>query len=349
MTLTEKQIKKIAQVGRHVEAAKTGDRDLGPLKLLPGVWKNTAALHGFGFNMIALPWSKSQPNRYRLLMNQYDEELHFSIVDKGVPNRGINFGGINRQTDQFIVALDYDQKITQIAAEDSPSSGLTKRFDNEVIHREPGLWLHMTNHVTNGFDIARLGTIPHGDSVLAIGRWEDIDGPPRIPRVNGVVIGGGDDLTEEYFEPYKHFADNPFKGTVPISGFPGFEPVDTTLLLRSAIPGTVKKTTMLEVDSTRDQAGVKNNHHGGIVNIPFVVRQANAASMNCTFWIQEVEDPENGKTKLYLQYVQNVILDFFGRPDGHPGPARWPHISINTMEKVSDAKPESAKLEMMSQ
>lgn len=348
MTLAEKQIEQLVQAGRNVEIAKSGDEDLGPLKLLPGVWKNTDALHGFGFNMIALPMADADPNRYRLLMNQYDEEIHFSIVDKGVPNRGINFGGETGQTDQIIVALDYDQKITQIAAEDSPPSGLTDKFNGKVIHREPGLWLHMTNRSTNELDVARLGTIPHGDSVLAVGRWREFDGAPEIPPVNGIVIGGGDDLTVEYFEPYKHFSDNPFKGSVPIDGFPGFEPVDTTLLLRSAVPGTVKRTTTLRVDSTNDHAGVRTHNQDGVVNIPFIVRQANAASMNCTFWIQEVEDSESGKTRLFLQYVQNVILDFFGRPDGHPGPARWPHISINTMEKVSDAKPESAKLEMLS-
>lgn len=342
MTLSKDRLVKLDQEGRNVGVAKSGDEDLGPLKLLPGIWKNTKPLHGFGFNMIALPMAKAVPNRYRLLMNQYNEELHFSVIDKGVPNRGIDFGGQTGQTDQFIVALEYNQSITQIAAEDNPASGLTNKFNGKVIHREPGIWLHMTNQNTKEFDIARLGTVPHGDSFLAVGNSSISEGPPGIPEVNGIVIGGGDDLSVEYFEPYKHFFDNPFKGSVPIDGFSGFDPVDTTKLLRKALPGQVKRTTTLRVDSTLDHAGVRNNHHAGVVNIPFIVHQANAVSVNCTFWIQEVEDSENGKQRLFLQYVQNVILDFFDRPDGHPGPARWPHVSINTLEKVSDTPPEGA-------
>ena len=57
--------------------------------------------------------------------------------------------------------------------------------------------------------------------------------------------------------------------------------------------------------------------------------------MKSTFWIQELEEcDENGCHKMRLQYLQVVLLDFFPRSDGLPGPIRWPHISINTMEKV---------------
>ena len=77
---------------------------------------------------------------------------------------------------------------------------------------------------------------------------------------------------------------------------------------------------------------------GGIKNIPFIVKQANAVSMNSTFWIQELEETdENGLPKLRLQYLQIVILDFFPRRDGLPGVISWPHVSINTLDKVSDS------------
>ena len=32
-----------------------------------------------------------------------------------------------------------------------------------------------------------------------------------------------------------------------------------------------------------------------------------------------------------------VLLDFFPRRDGMPGLIRWPHISVNTMERVGSA------------
>jgi hypothetical protein len=76
---------------------------------------------------------------------------------------------------------------------------------------------------------------------------------------------------------------------------------------------------------------------GGINNIPFVTTHANAVSMRATFWIQELaEDTADGNPKLRLQYLQVVILEFAPRRDGTPGLIHWPHISINTLEKVSD-------------
>jgi hypothetical protein len=57
--------------------------------------------------------------------------------------------------------------------------------------------------------------------------------------------------------------------------------------------------------------------------------------MRSTFWIQELADLDaDGNPKLRLQYSQVVMLDFFPRRDGLPGPIRWPHVSINTLERV---------------
>jgi hypothetical protein len=126
VALNQALVQEMVDRGRRIVVAEAGDETLGPLRMLPGVWKNTAQLHGLGFNMIALPFAPGE-NGYRLMMNQYDEELHFSIVDKGVPNRG--FGGNPLAiTDQTIVALDYDQRIIQIAADDFPKSGETEKF-----------------------------------------------------------------------------------------------------------------------------------------------------------------------------------------------------------------------------
>lgn len=337
--LSDKRIAAMAKQGRTISVAETGDEDLGPLKLLPGVWKNTDALAGRGWNMIALPFADG-PFGYRLLMNQYNEELNFSIVDKGVPNRGIARNGGVSEADQRVVTLDYDQSITQIAAEDDPLSGDAGGAPL-AIHREPGLWLHMTNFTTDGIDIARLGSVPHGDSVMALGTSQQIDGPPTIAPVNGLPIGVRQDLSSRYLAPYKNFVDTPFKGTVNVPGFPGFRPDDATALLRDSVPGTVKRTTVLHVNSTLD--------HAGVTNIPFIVRQANAVSMNSTFWIQEMEEQDpDGNPRLILQYAQSVMLDFFGRRDGNPGLIQWPHISINTMEKVSQSAPGSAKMQAVS-
>ena len=318
--LTLDRVKMMAERGRHIEVAKAGDDELGPLTLLPGVWENTSELNGRGWNLIALPFADG-PFGYRLLMNQYNEKLHFTEVDKGVPNRGINADGQTGQTDQVVVALGYDQTITQIAGGDSPDSGIAGDADGKPIHKEPGLWLYMTNFTTDKIDIARLGSVPHGDSLLALGTAEEIEGAPTIGTVNGLPLGVTHDLDKnKYLAPYKHFEDNPFRGV--------FSPVDATKLLRGAVPGNITKTTVLHVDSTLDHAGVNN--------IPFIVRQANAVSMNSTFWIQETDLKDaDGNPRVFLQYAQSVMLDFFGRRDGNPGLIQWPHISINTMERTS--------------
>jgi hypothetical protein len=314
------RVQDLKQEGRYIAVAQPGDPDLDVLKLLPGTWKNKPSLPGRGWNMIALPFA-SPPADYRLLVNQYDEELKFSLVDKGVKNRGIRKGNPSVDTDQVIVALDYEQRIEQINADDFPQSGLAGT-PNTTIHHEPGLWLFMTNEADPASNLARLGTIPHGDSLLALGAGEVTNAPPVIPAINGLPIGVNQDLTSRYLEPYAHFNTTPFMGL--------FNPVHPHLLLENAVPGTINRTTKLEV-STKVESG-------GIVNIPFIIHQANAAEMISTFWIVETTMPD-GQQRLILQYLQIVLLDFFPRRDGLPGLIRWPHVSINTMEKVAEPNP----------
>ncbi len=311
---------------RSVEIARPGDADLGPLRQLPGRWVS----NGRGWNMIALPFARVPGSflNYRLLLNQFDEELNFTLVDKAVPNRGVTDDS-SAQTDQFVVTLDYEQVVHQVAVEDDPASQVTGA-PGAAIHHEPGLFLNMTNEIgPDNFDVARLGTIPHGDSVLALGRSSVVDGVADIPPVNGLPVGVNPDLTNPYLAPYKHFVDNPFVGTVG-PGFPGFSPVEPHLLLELANNGlAVTRTTVLDLDTTLST--------GGIRNIPFVVKQANAVSMKSTFWIQELAETDGaGAPLLRLQYLQIVMLDFFPRRDGLPGLIGWPHVSINTLDKVSD-------------
>ncbi|MEU8662601.1 heme-binding protein [Actinoplanes philippinensis] len=315
-------IERLEREGRHLEPARTGDPDLGPFALLPGTWANKPNLPGRGWNMIALPFAPADGQGgppFRLLVNQYNEELKFQLVDKAVPNRGVDLAG-PKNTDQKIVAIDYEQAIAQIVADDFPQSGLAGPPDL-AIHHEPGLLLNLLDQVDiGGPRIARLATIPHGDSVLALGDFRTDPGAPNIPAVNSLPIGVSQDLNNPYLAAYKHFHDNPFQNL--------FDPTDPTALLKAANQGVnIRQTTVLEFDSTVERAGISN--------IPFVVKQANASEMKATFFLQEIEEAD-GSVRLRLQYVQVVQLDFFPRGDGGPGRIKWPHVSINTMEKVSD-------------
>lgn len=324
------------QEGRKFTNTSARDNELGPFQLLHRNWKT---IPGAGWNMIALPFAPGRFN-YRVLVNQYDEKLRFSLVDAGVPNRGLDG---ETETDQFVVTIDYLQQIKQLAAADSPVSGKAGPADLPI-HHEPGLFLHMKNFATNGFDIARLATIPHGDSVLALGKSfpEPFPGAPRIDDISGLPIGVNPDIdANPYLEPYKVFHDSPFKGVVndpKLPGydpdFPGFDPLHPNKLLEQHNAKLdIERTTVLQFDST---AGADLSEFGiseaasGILNIPFIVKQANATEMQATFWINELRG-ETGEKRLQLQYSQVVMLDFFPRADGQPGLIKWPHVSIATL------------------
>lgn len=325
--------------------------DLGPLQHLLGAWTG----NGTGWNMIALPFhgAPSPPAgfKFRVLMNQYSEKLLFTFVDDNVKNRGLARPDVTG-FDQFVAVLDYQQQIRQDVAEDRPPS-IFLGEPREAIHHEPGLWLYEKNRRTKDdqikldevteveLDVARLASIPHGNSVLALGKSAVHDGMPPIPPLSGLPSGRFEDVLtpdydfrdatdpDPYLEPYRHYIDKPFMGNVTVPGFPGFNPADMNQILRFANQGVdIVRTTTLTVDTNRKS--------GGITNVPFSVREAEPVSMKSTFWIQELAEKDSkGMPKLRLQYSQVVMLHFFHpREDEFPGRAVWPHISIATLEKA---------------
>jgi hypothetical protein len=319
--LSKAEQRELIEQPRIVEQATAGDPALGPLRLLPGTWTS----EGNGFNMIALPF-EAETLDYRLLMNQYNETLNFSLVDKAVPNRGM-IQESQVQTDQHVVTLDYQQVISQVIATDDPPSTVAGP-PGAAIHHEPGLFLHMVDQTAPGrLDIARLATIPHGNAALALGKsatTTTFSPETSIPPVNGLPIGVNQDIGSAYLTPYKFFAvDNPFMGNKD-SNFVGFKPTEPhKVLVAEAEKLSIARTTILDLDTT--------NATGGIHNIPFVEKQADATQMRSIFWIHELTDGG-----LVLQYLQIVILDFIRRFNDPNLLIGWPHVSINTLIKQSD-------------
>src|SRR5262249_2605943 len=83
---------------------------------------------------------------------------------------------------------------------------------------------------------------------------------------------------------------------------------------------------------------------GGIVNIPFVVEQANATEMDVTFWIMELDELDaEGNPRLIMAYHQVVMLDFFPQPADPTARVTWPHCSINMMERIASEEPAPLK------
>ncbi|MEO9824341.1 MAG: heme-binding protein [Paracoccaceae bacterium] len=345
---------------RKIKIATMRDDALGPLKLLPGTWANItpdqrdgsnfkgagtlegqgqSPFDGRGWNLIALPFAEpNQFRNYRLLFNQYNEVLKFTKVDESVPNRGITGPQPADQADQLVAALDYEQTVAQIAAKDIGESDVAGPPELPI-HHEPGLFLHMKEQNIEGINIGRLATIPHGNSATALGTAREFDGPPTIEDLSAFPIGvlDGDivqaveEATQEnaYLFPYHAFDKEQFKGVLEAQPFPGFGPRNANQLLQLGMPTNVLRTTELAMDTTVLEAG--------IVNIPFIERQADAAEMRSTFWIMELDEPGlNGKNKLVMAYSQFIFLDFFDRRDNVEGLIRWPHISINMMEKIEE-------------
>jgi hypothetical protein len=154
-----------ARSARRVPSARFTPRNplepLGLLGALAGTWK------GRGFNLIARPDFHDNTDLY-LQLNHTRETLRFTPIGGPVPNRG--FG----QDDIELFGLTYLQQISD-AAKDG------------ALHIEPGIWVTQPNTEFPPESVpkpaqlvARMGTIPHGNSVLAEGIAEPFDGPPVL-------------------------------------------------------------------------------------------------------------------------------------------------------------------------
>lgn len=282
-------------------AATPDQNPLGPLAELPGNWV------GHGFNVIALPIFDKSQKKFQVKLNKTIEHLTFSSLGAPVPNRG------NVQEDIFFSGLSYTQSVDDAVP---PGGGL---------HFEPGIWLNIpaTTDPKQDAVVVRQATIPHGDALIAQGSGFTVPGGPKIDDVDATPLifqpdGSLKKDTTNYVAQYSDASLMPPGITAEVV-------LNPNILLRNDIKGqNIVKTTVLIVDT---------NPAGGIVNIPFVVKNANATSMNAIFWVETVQN-EDGSQFMQLQYTQTVFLDFpVPGPDGKMVNVRWPHISVATLLK----------------
>lgn len=299
---------------------------LGLLADLAGTWVGT------GFNVISLPDFDSTPPSTgpatsRLLLSSTVETLQFTPIGGSVPNRGAvtAIGASTGQPDIALNGLSYLQRISDLTT-------------NQALHIEPGFWLSIPP--TTMFPpqpaatIARLSTVPHGDSLTAPGGGFGLSGGPQIPAVSTLPSRDGTVLGPPHTDPFQ----NP---PLPQNFKPGYV-LNPNLALQDAILGQTITDTIVLIVSTRstnlttptpavpqdpNPAGTVINipsPSGGITNIPFVVQNAAAKQLDATFWIETVQQP-NGSIFMQLQYTQTVILNFLG--------IDWPHVSVATLVK----------------
>jgi hypothetical protein len=137
--------------------------------------------------LIARPDFHDNTDLY-LQLNHTRETLTFTPIGGPVPNRG--FG----QDDIELFGLTYLQQISD-AAKDG------------ALHIEPGIWVTQPNTTFPPESVpaptqlvARMGTIPHGNSVLAEGIAEPFNGPPVL------TVPG----TQYSFSKFPSFNSTPF-------------------------------------------------------------------------------------------------------------------------------------------
>jgi hypothetical protein len=284
---------------------------LGPLRELSGTWIGT------GFNLIARPDFQNQ-KPFFLEVSGTLEDLEFQLIGGAIPNRG------SEQVDINLHGLHYLQKIADC-------------LTHGALHIETGMWINIpeTTDPKAPATVVRQSTIAHGDSLLAQSALiTEVAGGPVINPVDSFPFN--DSTIPDLNTPAKEIITNPayigpyLNTTLPEGCFPpGLDAKATirnpTLALLAAIRGQKITNTVVIQVSTAAVSGST-----GILNIPFVVRNANALRMDAIFWIETVQ-PNEGDPFLQLQYVQRVILDFPPKPTAPI--IHWPHISVATLVK----------------
>lgn len=260
---------------------------LGPLAALPGTWSGSK-----GWNLIAVP----HKNDFTLLVRPYIETITFEPIGALVPNRAAN-------ETMLIPGLAYQLRIADAET-------------NEAMHMENGLWLLLRDPASpTAAQIARQSSVPHGDSLLALGTSTVASGRPVIPILDSLPHTGAG-APPGYTDPY----------LTPIQGFNKKNPneaLDQVLGQQAAAGQTVASTTTIHVSTTPP---------GGIVNIPFIAHNADARHFACTCWIETVQDSAGAYFE-QLQYSQQTDLYFLPRFDDPSRLILWPHINVNTLVK----------------
>lgn len=313
-----KALPNVNGIFRAASSIETENALLGLLQDLPGRWE------GKGFNLIARPAGQGSATNpvFLLELNGTRETLEFTTIGGDIPNRG------SIEPTILLHGVHYLQTIVDCQ-------------DGSFIHKEPGLWIHVPADAENTSDTyVRQATIPHGDSLVAQSTFfKTVSGGPQIDPVDSFPFPLTDpipplndvthavDTNPTYLAPY---LNDPLPADCLPSGLNAADTIkDPTEVLRAQIQGqTITSTNVIAITTSFPSPLVTSPPVQGIVNIPFVVKNANASQMDAIFWIEKVTNPTfPTRSFLQLQYVQRVILDFAG--------LHWPHVSVATLIKAA--------------
>ncbi len=269
------------------KAAATPAPSLGPLAAFAGTFR------GKGFNTIfrpdlgsptKLPVAATDDNLLELNLTQ--ETLSFSPSLGAVPNRG------EVQADINLNGVPYLQVINDV----------TIAGQSTGIHFEPGLWMAVppTSDPAEGMTFMRMASIPHGTTILAQGKAVTAAGKPVFPVVPITPFSIGSDPRSGTPFPNQTAAA---AGTVRI-------PQDLTPFIKAGTitqamldnPVSLLSTHLSGLNVTSNTAITVSTRPtpplfgGGNNNMAFLMGDAKtaspnaqAATMESTFWIETVE------------------------------------------------------------
>jgi len=291
---------------RAVMSQTAVNERLGALQNMPGYWE------GLGFSLIARPhFGSDSKNGFFLQLNMLREAIEYTTIGSPVFNRG------SEQEDMAIYGVTYMHRVT-----DDTTGG--------ALHIEPGMWLNIPPTVVPaaGPSIARLGSIPHGNSFCMVGfeQEADYDRIPEIPPLNVIPF--------------------PIGGTPPPPGshnpFEEYNLSLPTTMRSQPLPPVITQSLINDPNQMlRDTLNVQVNKEGktlnwvtylinqtadekAIGNIPFITANANTLNLESVFAIQSVTD-SYGDEFLQLQYSQTAFINFRGMS--------YPHVSVGTLVK----------------
>ncbi|MBE0620225.1 MAG: hypothetical protein IH605_06505 [Burkholderiales bacterium] len=170
---------------------------LGYLSGLIGTWNSPRGESATGFNVMPLP-QRDAPGGYVLKNFPYYEEITFATIAGSAPNRGGNLT-------QNCNTLFYEQRV--YFATNPTGDSKSNPVIDKLVHAENGAWLHLVYQAQQAgpygpgtvpeptplptqpqaTEYVKQVSVPHGNSILAVGNATVSKGNPTFPVANRSV------------------------------------------------------------------------------------------------------------------------------------------------------------------
>ncbi|SBS25198.1 hypothetical protein MSP8886_00202 [Marinomonas spartinae] len=293
-----------------------GDNDaeqlakLGPLRKLIGTWVSNRFS---GYNVMPIPQATAS-NGFIVKNFYYYEVVTFSAILGKVANRG----GVEEQDSYTIF---YEQRVFFAEGEQR----------DKLVHAENGSWSHfikgpqgqgILNTKPNipsppapnpilpqnpDTSVLKQISVPHGNSILALGGCRIIDGAPTIENENALPINTPSEFNAVYGP---NIPENPN--------------VNPNIVLQKALSNITPHNPIVQTHVIE----VNSDNNGEVSNVPFIREHADVSKYTNTIWIEEL-----ASGFLQLQYSQNITLSFPALST-KKNEYLFPHVTANTLYKV---------------